>query len=184
LIFKKQSLVGLVLITPDVFPDSRGYFMETYNQKIFQKNGIKVNFVQDNHSSSQKNVLRGLHFQSPPFAQDKLVRVSRGRVLDVVVDLRPQSPTFTKWQSFILSAKNQHLLFIPQGFAHGFVALSPVADFQYKCSDFYHPEAQSGILWNDSNLNINWRLKNPILSDKDKDLPLFSQIKTTLQWSN
>jgi dTDP-4-dehydrorhamnose 3,5-epimerase len=181
LIFQQQKLAGLVLISPDVFSDNRGFFMETYNQKTFVENGIKANFVQDNHSFSTKGVLRGLHFQANPFAQDKLVRVSRGRVRDVVVDLRPQSATLGQWQSFILSAKNQKMLFIPKGFAHGFTTLSTQADFQYKCSDFYHPEAQSGILWNDPELKINWRLKNPILSQKDELLPLFSQIKDSLK---
>jgi len=178
--FKKLKLSGLVLITPDIFADSRGFFMESYNKKVFFQNGITVNFVQDNHSFSQKNVLRGLHFQKPPFAQDKLVSVIRGRVLDVAVDIRPDSPTFGKWQAVTLSAKNHRLFFIPKGFAHGFLALSSHVDFVYKCSELYHPEADAGLRWNDPKIGINWSVKNPIISDKDKIQPLLSQIKTTL----
>jgi len=150
--------------------------METYSQKIFRENGIDVNFVQDNHSFSKKGVLRGLHFQKPPMAQDKLARVIKGEVFDVVVDLRRQSPTFGQWLGLILSEENRQMLFIPKGFAHGFLTLSATADFEYKVSNLYSPENDSGLLWNDPEVGIDWPIKNPILNDKDKKQPRLKEL--------
>ncbi len=179
--FVNTNIDGLIIIEPSVFKDDRGFFLESYNQKVFADNGIDVNFVQDNHSSSTQGVLRGLHFQKPPFSQDKLIRCSRGEVFDVAVDLRPNSVTFGQWESLILSEDNQKMFFIPQGFAHGFLVLSDIADFQYKCSNFYHKESESGLIWNDPDLNINWpQVNNLILSDKDKLWPSLKDFKETL----
>jgi len=176
--FTPLSLSGLMLIEPQVFGDDRGFFMETYSKKEFTKNGIDVDFVQDNHSRSSLGVLRGLHFQKPPFAQAKLIRVSMGAVLDVAVDIRPDSPTFGKWDSAHLSAENKNMLYIPVGFAHGFYCLTEIVDFQYKCSSFYDKESEGGFLWNDPDVNVGWLAASPILSEKDKLLPSFkSQIK-------
>ena len=169
-IFEPLPLEGLILIKPQVFADKRGFFLERYNKKLFKENGIDVDFVQDNHSRSSKGVLRGLHFQKPPFAQDKLVWVANGEVLDVVVDIRSDSPSFGKWQSQKLSETNKYMLFIPKGFAHGFLTLTKTADFFYKVSNFYSKEHDDGILWNDSDIGIDWKIKNPIISEKDKKL--------------
>ena len=179
--FIKSKISGLITIKPSVFADDRGFFMETYSKKVFADNGINVDFVQDNHSQSTKGVLRGLHFQKPPFAQDKLVRCTRGEVLDVAVDIRPNSPTFGQYESVLLSEENKTMFFIPKGFAHGFLVLSDVADFQYKCSNFYNKESESGILYSDSEINIDWPLsENLIISDKDKLWPTLSQAKQDL----
>ncbi|MEK7527494.1 MAG: dTDP-4-dehydrorhamnose 3,5-epimerase [Patescibacteria group bacterium] len=176
--FTPLSLSGLMLIEPQVFGDDRGFFMETYSKKEFTQNGINIDFVQDNHSRSGNGVLRGLHFQKPPFAQAKLIRVSMGEVLDVAVDIRPDSSTFGKWDSAHLSAENKKMLFIPVGFAHGFYCLTEIVDFQYKCSSFYDKESESGFLWNDPDVNVGWLAASPVLSEKDKLLPSFkSQIK-------
>lgn len=184
--FNKLGIEGLILIEPQVFEDDRGFFVESYNKKVFAENGINIDFVQDNHSHSSKGVLRGLHFQRPPFAQDKLVRVTQGEVLDVAVDIRSNSPTFGKFEVITLSAENKKMFFIPKGFAHAFYVLSETADFQYKCSNFYNKESESGIIWNDPDLNISdFKEGNPILSSKDKDFPTFVQIKEELkkiQW--
>lgn len=183
--FTPLSLSGLMLIEPQVFGDDRGFFMETYSKKEFEANGIDIDFVQDNHSRSVQGVLRGLHFQKPPFAQAKLLRVSQGEILDVAVDVRPDSPTFGKWDSAHLSAENKSMLYVPVGFAHGFYSLSEVVDFQYKCSNFYNKESEGGILWNDPDINVGWMAASPILSEKDKLLPSFkSQIKDlkSLKW--
>jgi dTDP-4-dehydrorhamnose 3,5-epimerase len=158
---------GLLIIEPKIFNDSRGFFFESYNSDEYYKNGITCNFVQDNQSLSNKNVLRGLHFQNPPFAQDKLVRVISGSVLDVVVDIRKNSPTYGQHFMLELSGKNNLALFVPKGFAHGFICLEDNTLFYYKCSALYKREAESGLLWNDPQLNINWGIQNPILSDKD-----------------
>lgn len=179
--FKQLSLNGLYLIEPQVFADDRGFFMETYNKKIFAENGIDVDFVQDNHSRSSLGVLRGLHFQKPPFAQDKLVRVTSGEVLDIAVDIRSNSPTFGKWEATHLSAENKNMFFVPKGFAHGFYILSETVDFEYKVSNFYSKESEGGIVWNDPDLNISWFASSePILSEKDQILPKFSEIKEEL----
>ncbi len=177
--FTKTKIDGLVIIQPSVFGDDRGFFMETYSKKVFVENGIDVEFVQDNHSRSSKGVLRGLHFQKPPFAQDKLVRCTKGEVLDVAVDIRKDSPTFGQYEAVLLTEENKTAFFIPQGFAHGFLVLSDIADFQYKCSDFYNKESEGGLLYNDSEIKIDWPKLDIdyILSDKDKLWPSLSEIK-------
>ena len=180
--FTELKLKGLFLIEPQVFDDDRGFFMETYNKKVFEDNGIDIDFIQDNHSQSTKAVLRGLHFQKPPFAQDKLIRVTHGEVLDVAVDIRPDSPTFGQWETAHLSAENKKMFLIPKGFAHGFYVLSEKVDFLYKCSNFYNKESEAGIIWNDPDLNISWYTQNDVvLSEKDKQWPSFSQIKEELK---
>lgn len=168
------EIEGLFLIQPKVFGDSRGYFLETWNEKDFLAAGLSVHFVQDNQSKSNKGVLRGLHFQNK-HPQGKLVRVIRGEVFDVAVDLRDGSPTFRKWFGVVLSGELQNQFFVPPGFAHGFLVLSDEAVFAYKCTDFYHPEDEGGIRWDDPALGIEWPLKgiSPQLSQKDILLPLF-----------
>ncbi len=177
--FIKSKIEGLVIIEPSVFADERGFFMEVYNQKTFAENGINVEFVQDNHSRSTKGVLRGLHFQKPPFAQDKLVRCTRGEVLDVAVDLRQDSPTFGQHEAVLISEENKRMVFIPKGFAHAFLVLSDIADFQYKCSNLYNKESEGGLLYNDPQLGIDWpNFENLILSEKDKLWPKLEEIKS------
>jgi len=177
--FTKTKFDGLIIIEPSVFADDRGFFMETYSKKVFAENGIDVEFVQDNHSRSTKGVLRGLHFQKPPYAQDKLVRCTKGEVLDVVVDLRKDSPTFGQYESVIISEENKKMVFIPKGFAHAFLVISDIADFQYKCSNFYNKESEGGVLYNDPQINIDWPKLDVelILSDKDKLWPSLEEIK-------
>ena len=182
--FIPGKISGLVIIQPSVFGDDRGFFMETYSEKVFAENGIDVKFVQDNHSRSSKGVLRGLHFQKPPFAQDKLVRCTRGEILDVAVDIRKDSPTFGQYESVLLTEENKTMFFIPKGFAHGFLVLSDVADFQYKCSNFYNKESEGGILYNDRAIGIDWPQMDLILSDKDKLWPTLSQAKQDLMKLN
>lgn len=157
-----------MLLRPRLFQDDRGYFMESFNRSVFEELGLTAPFVQDNESQSEKGVLRGLHFQHPPFAQAKLVRVIKGAALDVVVDIRKSSPTFGQHRTFILDDINKDLLFIPEGFAHGFLALETPTLFSYKCSNFYCKEAEDGLRWNDPHFNIPWGIENPILSEKDK----------------
>ncbi len=171
--FIDTQLEGVFLVKPRVFQDERGYFLESYSQKEFEKKEIEANFVQDNFSFSWKQgTLRGLHFQLPPFSQAKLVRVTRGKVWDVVVDLRKNSPTFGQWQGFELSQENFLMLFVPRGFAHGFCTLEDEVDFCYKVDNFYNAQSDGGIVWNDPDLAIDWPLKNQlILSEKDKNLP-------------
>lgn len=164
------GIKDLVVIEPTIFADERGYFMETYNYIDFKEAGIDVKFVQDNQSSSKKGVLRGLHFQIN-FPQDKLVRVVSGEVFDVAVDLRPGSDTYGQWYGVILSAENKKQFFIPQNFAHGFVVLSDTAEFAYKCSDFYHPNDEGGLIWDDPEIGIDWPIPKDmelIISDKDQ----------------
>lgn len=164
------EIEGLKIITPAVFEDSRGYFMESYNYNDYREAGIDQVFVQDNQSASVKNVLRGLHFQIH-FPQDKLVRVLKGEVFDVAVDLRPESSTYGKWHGILLSAENKKQFFIPKNFAHGFVVLSDYAEFAYKCTDFYHPNDEGGIRFNDSDIGVAWPVTSEaelIMSDKDK----------------
>ncbi len=169
----KTHIPGLLIIEPKVFGDSRGYFFESYNQRALHEAGIPDNFVQDNQSKSGYGVLRGLHYQVDPFAQAKLVRVLQGEVYDVAVDLRKESPTYLQWQGEILSAENRKQMFIPRGFAHGFVVLSETAEFFYKCDNFYSREHDAGIRYNDPELNIDWKLplEKLILSEKDNKLP-------------
>jgi len=171
--FLPTEIEDLVLIKPEIFKDQRGYFMESYNQKTFMAHGINAEFVQDNISSSVKGTLRGLHYQIKSHAQGKLVRVTRGIVFDVAVDLRKNSPTFAQWVGIELSEDNKYCLFIPPGFAHGFYVLSDMAEFTYKCTAFYDPRAERGIIWNDPDININWPVvnNNIILSEKDKQFP-------------
>ena len=170
---EKTFINDLIVLTPKVFEDSRGYFLESYNKKDLA-NIIDVDFIQDNESLSQKNVIRGLHFQNPPYTQDKLVRVIRGAVLDVAVDLRKDQPTYGKHFAIKLSAKNKKQLFIPKGFAHGFLTLKKNTIFSYKCSDYYHPETEECIHCFDEDLAIDWKIKNVILSKKDKNGIKFS----------
>lgn len=172
---KKTHIQGLLVIEPDVFGDSRGYFMETYRQSRYAELGINCNFVQHNESSSNKGVIRGLHYQLEPFAQSKLVRVIQGQVFDVALDLRNGSPTFGKWFGVVLTEKNKKQFFIPKGFAHGFSVLQNNTIFEYKCDEIYNPESERGIMFNDPNLNIDWMIKqeDAIISEKDKSNPLF-----------
>lgn len=168
---------GLYIIRPRVFEDDRGYFFESYNRENLSKLGIHADFVQDNESCSAKYVLRGLHYQVPPYAQGKLVRVIRGSVLDVAVDLRRNSPTYGKWHSVILSGENKLLYWIPEGFAHGFLSLEDDTIFFYKCTNFYHRDAERSIRWNDPTLAIQWGDDiNPVLSEKDRMAPFFHEI--------
>lgn len=174
MVFSKTSIDGVFIIDPKVLGDQRGYFFESYNQKEFEDKVGPITFVQDNESKSSYGVLRGLHFQKPPFAQAKLVRCAEGEVLDVAVDLRQASPTFGKYVAVNLSGENKKQLFIPRGFAHGFVVLSQSAVIIYKVDNLYAPEYDTGIMWNDPQLNINWgiRKEDIILSPKDASLPL------------
>ena len=171
--FKKCPIEGLYEVLPKVFGDQRGYFFEVYSQKDFEAAGLTMIFVQDNQSSSTKNVLRGLHFQKH-FPQGKLVRAVSGKVFDVAVDLRKGSPTFGKWHGIILDAEKQNQFYIPQGFAHGFQVLTDSAVFAYKCTDFYHPEDEGGIMWNDPTIGVQWpNASLPVLSQKDRSHPAF-----------
>ena len=178
--FEHCNIEGLVVVTPKVFGDNRGFFLETYSKKAFAEGGITAEFVQDNHSKSKRGVLRGLHFQKRK-AQGKLVRVSAGRVLDVVVDLRRHSPTFGKWKSVELSAENKKMFYIPEGFAHGFLTLEDNAEFQYKCTDVYLPEYYSGILWNDSDVNIDWKFAEYGLTEAELDFSETDKKQRTLR---
>lgn len=175
----ETKLEGCFIIEPKVFNDERGYFLESFNQKVFNELiGEKIRFVQDNESLSSKGVLRGLHYQKGEHAQAKLVRVVKGKVLDVCVDIRKNSPTFGQYVSVELSEENKKQLFIPRGFAHGFVVLSDKALFSYKCDNFYNKESESGIIFNDIDLNINWVLpeEDLIISEKDKNLPALNTL--------
>jgi len=169
--FERLEIPDVILIKPKVFGDERGFFMETYKRPDFESAGIKGEFVQDNHSRSRYGVLRGLHFQREPYAQAKIVRVVRGVIYDVAVDLRKDSPTFGKWVGVILSEFNKWQLYVPRGFAHGFVVLSDVADVVYKVDNVYAPDYEGGIIWNDPDLNIDWPLDEPIVSEKDRKWP-------------
>jgi dTDP-4-dehydrorhamnose 3,5-epimerase len=171
------AIPDVLLIEPQVFEDNRGFFFETFNHELFNKGvGQKINFLQDNHSMSMKGVLRGLHYQLPPKAQGKLVRVIQGEVFDVVVDIRCSSPTFGKWVGEILSGDNKKQIWIPKGFAHGFVTLSDTSEFLYKTTDFYSPEYEACILWNDKTINIKWPFDfEPVLSKKDIEGKSFTE---------
>ena len=176
----KTNIPGVLIIEPRVFEDSRGYFFESFSQRVFSKEVAEIQFVQDNESKSSYGVLRGLHFQKPPYTQSKLVRVVRGRVLDEAVDILKGSPTFGQWTSCELTEDNHRQFFIPKGFAHGFSVLSETAVFQYKCDEFYHPESEGAILWNDPQLNIDWQLpaSDISLSEKDTKNPLLRDFES------
>lgn len=164
----KTPIEGLLVIKPDVFSDNRGYFFETYNEEKFRQLGLRTDFVQDNESCSSKGVVRGLHFQAPPFAQAKLIRVVRGSVLDFALDIRRGSPTYGRYFSVKLDDIEKNMFFIPEGFAHGFLTLEDDTVFSYKCTALYNKQSERGLLWNDKKLNIDWTIAEPILSDKDK----------------
>lgn len=177
----KTEIEGVLIFKPRIFTDSRGYFFESYSKKVFDDAvGYPVDFVQDNQSKSSRGVVRGLHFQKPPFTQAKLVRCIRGSVLDVAVDLRKDSPTFGKHVAVELSEENGLQLFVPRGFAHGFSVLSDEAVFQYKCDNYYAPESEGGVALGDETLGIDWRVpaEDRILSDKDMHHPMFSQLES------
>lgn len=178
--FIATKLQGCYIIEPKIIQDERGYFMESFNEKTFQE-GVKqaVHFVQDNQSFSTKGVLRGLHYQTGEHAQAKLVRVLQGEVLDVAVDIRPNSPTFGQYEAVLLSGENQRQFFVPRGFAHGFLVLSETATFFYKCDNFYNKESEGGIIYNDETINIDWQfsLEDLIISEKDKVQPTLENAK-------
>ncbi|WP_293838673.1 dTDP-4-dehydrorhamnose 3,5-epimerase [uncultured Phascolarctobacterium sp.] len=175
--FEKTKLEGVVIITPDVFGDHRGFFMESWSEHKMEEAGLHYNFVQDNHSmSSVKGTLRGIHFQKGDKAQAKLVRCVKGAVLDVAVDLRHESPTYKQWVAVELSAENKKQLMIPRGFGHGFVTLTDEVEFLYKADNYYAPEADGGIRWNDSEIGVDWGVENPILSAKDEKNPFLKEL--------
>jgi dTDP-4-dehydrorhamnose 3,5-epimerase len=174
----ETPIQGLLIIKPKVFYDSRGYFFESFSTEKYANAGIGQDFVQDNQSMSHKNAVRGLHFQAPPFHQGKLVRVVRGAVLDVVVDIRKNSPTYGQYFSIELSEDNFLQFWIPSGFAHGFATLADNTIFEYKCTNVYNKPSEGGLLWNDPELNINWGVSNPIVSDKDQELPLLKDFSS------
>lgn len=173
--FVNLRLKGLKLITPKVFADSRGFFLETFQQSIYHEAGIAETFVQDNHSRSQKGCIRGMHFQSFP-GQAKLIRVGLGQIYDVVVDIRPDSPTFGEWEGVMLDGAKHQQLYIPIGFAHGFCALTDEVHVMYKVSAPYHPTYEKGFRWNDPDINIKWPVENPIVSERDEKSPLFCEL--------
>jgi len=178
--FKNTPLEGVKIIQPRIFSDERGFFMESYKESEFSNAGITLPFVQDNHSFSSKGVLRGIHFQKPPYAQGKLVRVVKGAVWDVAVDLLPGSETFGKWFALELTEENNTMLYIPPGYGHAFLVLRDNTHFLYKCTAEYNRESDGGVLWNDPQINIKWPLENgisPVVSEKDAALPLLKDIK-------
>jgi len=183
--FVQTPLPDLLIFEPKVIEDSRGYFFESFNLQTFQNAGISINFVQDNQSSSKYAVIRGLHYQLHPYAQTKLIRVLAGTILDVAVDIRKGSPTFGKSFSIELSAENKKQLFLPAGFAHGFSVLSEYAEVFYKCDSFYNRETEAGILYNDTSINIDWKIPagKEIVSEKDKGLPVFAECKNNFTYS-
>ena len=172
------AIPDVVIIEPKVFADNRGYFFESFNKTVYEAAGITQEFVQDNQSMSGKDVLRGLHFQRPPFDQGKLVRVIKGAVLDVAVDIRKSSPTYGKWVSQVLSEENKLLMWVPAGFAHGFLTLEPDTIFFYKCTGFYNSSAEGIIDWKDADINIDWNVENPIISERDKNGESFKSFIT------
>lgn len=176
---EKTSLTGVLVIVPRVFRDQRGFFLETYHKEKYRLAGIDRSFVQDNHSCSRKGILRGLHYQLN-HPQAKLITVSRGEIYDVAVDIRRGSPSFGKWIGVYLSEQNNRQLFIPEGFAHGFVVLSDPADVTYKCTDLYDPEDEQGVIWSDPQIGIEWPMVDPVLSDKDKQFSRLSDIPERL----
>jgi dTDP-4-dehydrorhamnose 3,5-epimerase len=181
--FLTCNLDGLIIIEPNILEDSRGYFFEAYNEKVFQQNGINCHFVQDNQSCSSYGVIRGLHFQLNPFAQAKLVRVLEGKILDVAIDIRKNSPTYGQHFSIQLSSENKKQLFLPAGFAHGFSVLSQTAIVLYKCDAFYNKQSEGGIRYDDSDLQIDWGIERgkEIVSDKDLQLSSFTELVTNFE---
>ena len=173
---EETKLDGVLVLKPETFADNRGFFLESFNKEKYAKVGINFDFVQDNHSRSSKSVLRGLHFQKNQ-PQGKLVRVVRGEVYDVAVDIRSGSPTYGQWEAVILSEENKTQFWVPPGFAHGFVVLSEIADFEYKCTDYYDSSDEGSLLWNDPDLNIPWPIDNPKLSEKDASARLLTDLK-------
>jgi dTDP-4-dehydrorhamnose 3,5-epimerase len=173
-----SDIPDVLLIKPDVFTDERGYFYESYNFDKFSAAGIDYLFLQDNESKSMKGVLRGLHFQVPPFDQGKLVRVIKGAVLDVALDIRINSPYYGKWCSALLTEENKYMYWIPSGFAHGFLTLEDDSIFAYKCTRLYNKESERSILWNDPDLNINWGIINPVMAEKDRHTSLFKDFRS------
>lgn len=179
--FERLKIEDVILVTPRVFEDDRGFFLETYKKSEFARGGIDIDIKQDNRSRSQKGVLRGLHYQAYPMAQAKIVSCTLGEILDVAVDIRKNSPTFGQWVSAKLSEKNKKSLYLPVGFAHGFVALTDWVELSYKCSEEYSPAHDRGIYWADKDINVDWGIDfEPILSEKDKKQPLFKDIKELL----
>jgi len=170
--FKKLKIPDVILVEPKTFPDDRGFFRESYKESEFIKNGINTKFVQDNYSHSSKGTLRGLHYQKDPKAQAKLVTAIKGEIFDVAVDIRKNSPTYGQWVGETLSEQNHNLLYVPQGFAHGFCVLSDQADVIYKVNNEYSPADDRGMLWNDHDVNVKWPIQNPVLSEKDQKQPL------------
>ena len=176
-VFERLKIEDLILVRPKVFGDNRGFFAECYKKSDFALNGINVDFVQDNHSKSSKGVLRGLHYQQSPCSQAKLIKCIKGQIYDVAVDIRPDSKSFGKYVKVELSEDNKYMLYIPEGFAHGFVVLSDEAELIYKTSAEYAPEYDNGIRWDDKNLNIDWGIDfEPVLSEKDKKLPYLKEL--------
>ncbi len=173
--FKRLSIPEVILVEPKVFPDERGFFLESFKESTFKENGITTKFVQDNYSHSIKGVLRGLHYQKNPKAQAKLVTAIRGEIFDVAVDIRKDSPTYGKWVGEILSDQNHKSLYVPEGFAHGFLCLSDEADVVYKVNEEFSAENDRGMLWNDPDVGVNWPVDNPIISEKDKLQPLLEK---------
>jgi len=169
--FQRLGISDVIIVEPQLFPDNRGFFFESFKESEFISNGIDKRFVQDNFSHSTHGVIRGLHYQKNPKSQAKLVTVLKGKIFDVAVDIRKNSSTFGKWVGEILSDENHKLIYIPEGFAHGFCVLSDYADVIYKASNEYSPENEKGVIWNDSKINISWPIKNPIISNKDNKLP-------------
>lgn len=177
---EKTYIEGLLILTPKIFTDDRGFFLETYNENNYKSLGITEDFVQDNMSCSKKGVIRGLHFQRDPHGQGKLVFVPKGRVLDITVDIRPSSPTFGKYFAIELSSENKKQLFVPTGFLHGFVALDDDTLFSYKCTNNYNKESEAGVIWNDEDLAVNWGDGEKIISDKDGVLSTWKELKESL----
>lgn len=177
------AIPGLLELEPKVFGDSRGYFYESYNKQAFIDAGIDLEFVQDNQSLSSKGVLRGLHFQNPPYAQGKLVRVINGAVLDVAVDIREGSPTYGQHHKVLLTGENKKMFWVPPGFAHGFLTLENDTIFAYKCTNLYNKESEGAVLWNDSQLNIDWGIDAPLVSEKDQNAAPFSELKTKFSYT-
>ncbi|HEY9340827.1 MAG TPA: dTDP-4-dehydrorhamnose 3,5-epimerase [Hanamia sp.] len=184
--FSKTQFPGLLIFEPTVFEDSRGYFFESYNQKLFSENGIEIHFVQDNQAQSSFGIIRGLHFQMDPFAQTKLLRVLSGKIIDAVVDIRKNSPTYGNAYTIELSAENKKQLLIPKGFAHGYSVISETAEVFYKCDAFYHKESEGGILWNDPKLNIDWKVPvdKVLVSEKDARYPSLENCKNNFVFNS
>ncbi|MCK5801435.1 MAG: dTDP-4-dehydrorhamnose 3,5-epimerase [Lentisphaeria bacterium] len=180
----ETPLPGVLILEPRVFEDSRGLFFESHNARAFAQLGIDTVFVQDNHSVSSRNVVRGLHFQRAPHTQAKLVRVIVGEAWDVVVDLRMGSPTFRHWHGITLSAENRRMLYLPKGLAHGFCARTDTVEFLYKCDDFYASESAGGLRWNDPQIGIDWPVEEPVLSDQDRILPLLEDLPELFSYHN